>query len=386
MTDKKEECGVFVTTKKKKRILYLSRGGQVAGSQRQLDYLLSNLDDRFEPIVFFDRRGPFVDQLSERGVPVITFDLPPWRKFPKGILRYWYAEALVRTARAYDVDLVHSSNLWLSGYMHWIAWRLRIPSVLHVRTPLRVTDIHKHRCAKASAVVAISRRVRRNLLEAKVPSNRIVRIQDSVDLKQFYPISHDQNPLRREFCLDGSIAIGLVGRIEPAKKQLELLRVAESVIKKSSLPVVLCLVGPVHCQDYYAELQQFIAERKLDDHVLMTGQRGDMPAVLNAMDILVTFSGGSIIFEAAACGKPIVALYSNTTVFSKLNYITSRPIFAVQDFPGLTETLLRLLEDPTARMDIGRKAMQWAQRDFDSQRMAEKTQKLYAKLLSGLSP
>ena len=48
-----------------KRILYLSRGGQIGGSQRQLYYLLSNLTDDFSPVVFFNRGGGANKLVSE---------------------------------------------------------------------------------------------------------------------------------------------------------------------------------------------------------------------------------------------------------------------------------------------------------------------------------
>ncbi len=40
-----------------KRILYLSRGGQVAGSQRQLHHLMTNLNSGFEPVILFNKDG-----------------------------------------------------------------------------------------------------------------------------------------------------------------------------------------------------------------------------------------------------------------------------------------------------------------------------------------
>ena len=89
--------------------------------------------------------------------------------------------------------------------MRWIACRLEIPSVLHVRTPVSVDDVHKHGCAKATALIAISRRVRRNLLEAKISPQKIVRINDSVDLKAFCPAGHVPNSLRQQYKINNSV-------------------------------------------------------------------------------------------------------------------------------------------------------------------------------------
>ena len=364
-----------------KRILYLSRGGQIAGSQRQLYYLLSNLTDAFSPVIFFNRGGDFSEQVSERGVLHSSYNLPPWRKFPKGFSRYFYVELLVQQARKNDVALVHCNNLCLSGYMRWIARRLGIPSVLHVRMPLSTADIYKHGCDKATALIAISRRVRRNLLEAKISPQKIVRINDSVDLKAFCPMGHAPNSLRQRYKINNSIVIGLVGRIEPSKKQLEFLQVAESIVKKTKGRLKIWFVGPIRNSDYCDQVQQFIHDRNLQGHVLLMGQCEDMPEVLNAVDILVTLSGGSVMFEAAACGKPVVAMYPGNSAPQTLKYITSRPILLAQSQTELTETLLRLIKDPAAREDIGYRSRRWAQRSFDPCVMTSKTQKLYEKLL-----
>lgn len=120
-----------------KRILYLAHGGSMGGGQRQLLYLIENLDRQvYEPLVVCPKDGRFAAALVQLGVEVFVCPLHPWRKFPAGLYRYWDAERLVTLAKKYEVDLVHSSDLWLSGYMAWIARRLRIPSVLHVRTPI----------------------------------------------------------------------------------------------------------------------------------------------------------------------------------------------------------------------------------------------------------
>jgi glycosyltransferase involved in cell wall biosynthesis len=364
------------------RILYLTRGGQVAGSQRQLNYLLKHLDNCFEPVVFFDRGGEFHEQIKQQGILCLSCKLPPWRKFPKGVLRYCYAESLVQQAREFTVGLVHCNDLWLSGYMRWIAYRLGIPSVLHVRTPISTRDAYKHGCDKASALIAISRRTRRGLLEANISRQKILRINDSVDLKAFYSKLDASKLLREQYKVDDSVVIGLVGRIELSKGQLEFLKVAEKIIKKSKRPVKFWFVGPARHSDYRDHVQQFIREKDLQEHVLLMGQREDMPEVLNAMDILVTFSGGSVMFEAAACGKPIVSMYPENSTAQSLQYINSRPILVAKGRDEMEEVLLRLIANPSTREDVGSKSRRWAEQSFDCCQMALKTQKLYKKLLS----
>ena len=366
-----------------KRILYLSRGGQIAGSQRQLHYLMTNLNSGFEPVILFNKDGEFPEQIAKEGIPCSTYYLPPWRKFPKGILRYCYAESLVIKARKYDIALVHCSDLWLSGYMRWIAGRLSIPSVLHVRTPISVADVRKHGCAKATALIAISRQVRRSLLEANIAPKKISRIIDSVDLVHFHPLRGVLNVLRQQYQLtDCQVLVGMVGRIEAGKRQYEFIRAAEKVIRDVALNVTFVIIGSVHDVQYDEALKKYIAKRGLQDHVIFTGHRDDMPEVLNSLDLLVSLSGGSVMFEATACGVPVVVGYRENEDRGKVKFVKECPLLGNSGQKELIETITRLIQNASFRTDIGRKSRVWAKRRYGVQRMVEKTTNLYEKIIS----
>ena len=66
---------------KRRKVLYLSRGGDVSGAQRQLYYLLRGMDRRrFIPRVVCTEEGPFLDELREIDVPCTVRRLAGWRK------------------------------------------------------------------------------------------------------------------------------------------------------------------------------------------------------------------------------------------------------------------------------------------------------------------
>ena len=190
-----------------RRILYLSRGGAVGGSQRQLHYVVTNLNHSYEPIVVCRTNGQFFGQLRDCGIKTSVLTLHPWRKFPAVLYRYIDAERLAMYAQEQQVSLVHSSDLWLNGYMIWVARRLKIPSVLHIRTPIRPDEVYKHHCYQATAIVAISHRTKQNLLRAGIHPDKIIQIDDAVDLKVFRSVEFEENVLRRDFSVDGRTLI-----------------------------------------------------------------------------------------------------------------------------------------------------------------------------------
>ncbi len=307
----------------------------------------------------------------------------PWRKFPAGLYRYLDAERLVMFAKKHKVALVHSSDLWLSGYMIWIAKRLKIPSVLHVRTPISVRNVRKHRCSKADVVIAISRRIRRNLLCAGIVPEKIKRIHDSVDLGIFRPENNNGNVLRRDFPAIGNVLVGLIGRIAPSKRQLVFLQAAERVIRDSGKSVTFFLIGENHNPDYFEKLKKFVRKNGLNKKVIFTDRRDDIQQVLNSLDILVSLSGGSVMFEAAACGKTVISAEVNGNSQSVLaNYTRSRPIVLASGCAGLVEAMIRLINDSGIRKQIGSQSRNWAKSYFCHYKMAAKTEKLYDKLLS----
>jgi glycosyltransferase involved in cell wall biosynthesis len=377
----------------RKRILCLSRGGLVNGSQRQLYYVVSNLNrDIYEPIVVCRKDGQFVSQLRDYGIAAYVLPLHPWRKFPAGLYRYFDAERLARFATQHKVALVHSSDLWLSGYLNWVAEKLKIPSILHVRTPICPADVHKHHCARATRLIAISRRIRKNLLGAGISPGKISLVEDAVDLELFRPRQRKANVLRQGFSFTGKqfgpeltaegVLVGMVGRIDPSKRQLEFLQAAERIVQSSNRSVTFFMVGEVHSRGYFKQLKRFINKRGLEQYVFFTGRRDDVMQVLSSLDILVSLSGGSVMFEAMACGKPAVSAGFSTKEDSVhiQDGRTGLLVSSTRD-SELVQCLFRLIDAPGLRRQIGREARRWAENNFSHTDMAVKTQQLYGQLL-----
>ena len=240
-----------------KRILFLSRGGNIGGSQKQLDYMVEDMQQDFDPVVVCTSKGPFVEGLQAKGIAARVMPMRPWRKLSNMLVRYLDARRLLRFALRNQVALIHGSDLWLSGYLLRTAKKLGVPSVLHVRTPVIPRQVRKHRFAEATAIVAISRRVRRNLIEAGIAEQQITLIDDAIDLEVFRPGPPNNNVLRREFPHGGRFQIGLVGHIRPAKKQLEFLLAVEHFCRTTDGNATFFIIGEVHSQTYRRRTASF---------------------------------------------------------------------------------------------------------------------------------
>jgi len=367
-----------------RRILLLSRGGQTGGSQRQLFYVAANLDrSRYEPVVVCREQGPFVDLLRDSGIETHVLPLTPWRKWPAALHRYpdrWNLSALARRCRA---CLIHSSDLWLTGYLLSTARRLDVPSVAHVRKPVEPREVRKHRCGRARALIAISNRVRDDLLRAGVAPQKVSVIYDGVDLEEFHPDRGRDNVLRREFPGCRGVLVGIIGRIDRFKRQMDFLRSAVRVGRAARRKVTFFVVGDAHEPAYHQELVGFARASRLDGQMVFTGRREDIAAVLASLDILVTLSGGSVMVEAMACGTPVISAGFTQPAQSTIVLHERNGLLVPSGRDGdLDAALVRLIEDDALRTRLGHQARRSAEKAFGHDALVLATQGLYDRLLT----
>jgi len=93
--------------------------------------------------------------------------------------------------------------------------------------------------------IAISRRVRRNLISGGISPEKITLIDDMVDLESFSPKRVKKNVLRRDFSTNGQVLVGIVVRIGQSKRQLEFLQAARQIVRDLGRSVTFFVIGGV---------------------------------------------------------------------------------------------------------------------------------------------
>jgi glycosyltransferase involved in cell wall biosynthesis len=199
--------------------------------------------------------------------------------------------------------------------------------------------------SQADALVAISTKIRDDLLRAGVPKDRIVEIPNSVDAARFVPVDAAQSAqlfleatgrCRRP----GETAFLFLGAICRRKGVHELLDAVEAL--EPGGPVVLLLAGP----DYgdipdFAERVAAINARRGDVEVAYLGASASPERLLQAVDALVlpSYSEGmpNVVLESMACGVPVIA--SDIPVHRELISPHTGRLFALGDVAGLTRCL-----------------------------------------------
>lgn len=361
-------------------ILYLSHYRSIiGGGERQLLYLTANLDKtRFQPIVVCPNEGPYVHQLRRAKVSTSVMKLPPWRKTVSLLTRHLAVIRLTDLAKKHNIQLIHSADSWLNPYANRIKRRLDIPVVSHVPNLLTPEQVHKYECEFMDRFISISEQGKKPLADAGISSQKIEVVTNCVDLSMFKP---DSIQSRSDSDL---FVVGIVGRIEPFKRQKSFIEIARQVNQQCD-NVRFHIIGSSPDTNrhriYENEVRRSVLDYKLQDVVYFMGHRNDMPKAMTELDLLVTLSAGSVIAEAMACGKPVIGTTIGSTadmiVDGETGYIL--PEDAIDLISGKIIHLVRNLDNCR---QIGNTARKHAERNFSIEKYVQRIQAIYETLVS----
>ena len=375
-------------------ILYLSHcGSSIGGGERQLYYLVTNLDrKRYHPLVVCPDDGIFAEQLRSAAIPTTILDLPPWRKaksrLARHLTRHGAAAKLAAFAKKHNVQLVHTSDSWLNPYLWQLKKQLNIPVISHVRNLLTPAQVRKYNFDRMDRIVAISEQSKAPLIQAGIPHENIEVVLNCVDLSVFRPPSEDVETGRARLQESRPFVVGIVGRIEPFKRQKTFVEIAAQVAARCE-NVRFHIIGealdtPEH-RNYEREVRRLVAELHLNERLVFTGHRTDMPKAMQELDLLVTLSAGSVIAEAMAAGKPVIGTPIGSTaemiVDGVTGWVMPLEMQETAGVEGIADRIVHLVEDSFLCEKMGSAARKRAEEAFGIGVHVRKVQGIYAELL-----
>ncbi len=362
----------------KKSILYLSHcGSSIGGGEKQLAYLVTNINhDHYQPLVVCPDDGVFAEHLRHLNIPTVILNLPPWRKAKSLIARYNAADKLVSLAKKRKVQLVHTSDSWFNPYLWYLGKRLKIPTVSHVRNLLTPKQVRKYKFDRMDSVIAISQQSKTPLTEARIDTRKIDVILNCVDLSVFQPL-----PVTAQ---SETYIVGIVGRIEPFKRQKVFVEIAAKVAaqcKKVRFHIIGAALDTPEHRAYAQDVRQLVVKHQLQAVVHFAGHRTDMPNAMQELDLLVTLSAGSVIAEAMAAGKPVIGTPIGSTTDMIVHGITGY-VIPLASIDAIVNQIIELANDPTRSLAMGQQARRHAEEAFSVEAHVQKVQDIYEKLLS----
>ncbi len=389
----------------------MSRRAPVAGRSRprlvhltttdmSLDWLLAPQLERFAAagyeVIGMSAPGPHVAELESRGIAHVA--VPAFTRATNPVLDARALAQLVAVLRRLRPDILHTHNP-KPGILGRIAGRAaRVPLVVNTQHGLyaqpddrltrRLAVYSAERVAAAFGDVELVQNEEdvRTLTELlHVPRRKVRLLGNGVDLRRFDPASvpaGSRRRLRAEWGVDDrQVVVGVVGRLVAEKGIAELLEAAHA-LHRDGVGVRLVVVGPSDPTKADA-VPRSLLDRARADGVVLAGRRTDMPECYDAFDLFATASWREgfprSVMEAAAMGLATVATDVRGNRQAVHDGVTG-VLVPVRDPEALAAAVRRLAAAPAERAAMAAAARDLARREFDQERVVERTLAAYASL------
>jgi glycosyltransferase involved in cell wall biosynthesis len=312
---------------RKTRIVYINHTGHVSGAERVLLYMVRGLDRaKYEPYVLCPAESDLSRLLEAEGVLCLPA-APVQARFtrrPDLLMRYaaslWSAMAAMRkTILAIDPDVVHANTLRAGIVATLATIGTHLTVIWHIhdilpRHPLS-TAIRILACLSGrTRMIAVSEATAKSFCGALPLSRKVRTIHNGIDLSRFPLKQKGSSSFRQEAGIpDDAFVVCAVGQI-CARKGLRELLDAFSMICTRAPEMYVAFVGKTvfqHEEQYRESLLAKTVSDAMGDRVRFTGEREDIPVVLQSADLLVLNSleepFGLVLVEAMSSGTPVLA-------------------------------------------------------------------------------
>jgi len=294
------------------RIAFLIRSLEYGGSERQLAALVNGLDPkRFDvSVITFYAGGALEEEFTNKNIKLFCL-----RKRGRWEL-FGFLWRLVQELRAIRPDILHpylvepnlvsvlikplisktkivfgirASDMELKRYDWFIRMNFRLQTLAS-----RFADL----------IIANSESGREYHVALGFPPQNCIVIHGGVDTERFRPDPESGRRVRAEWGFaNGAILIGCVARLDPVKDHPTFLRAAALLARERADVRFVCIgSGP---ENYASRLRRLAESEGIADRIVWAGERSDVAAVYNAVNIVCSSSSGegfpNAIAEAMAC-------------------------------------------------------------------------------------
>jgi glycosyltransferase involved in cell wall biosynthesis len=354
----------------------------LGGAERVVMDLAKGLSKKvFKPkVCCLNAKGRYATLLERHGIRV--FALNKWPKFDPFLI-----PRLVRLIKRERIDLVHthlfSANLWGRLAAKWA--KVPVVSTEHGMDTWR-KGFH---LTLDSLLVPVSKRVIfvSEAVKAFYKSKNISfkgkgrDIYNGINTPDFEKKS-DASSIRSGLGLkETEKVIGIIGRLVPEKAHGDFIRAIQLVSQKHPNAVGL-IVGD---GELLESLKKEVKKAGLENRIIFTGQRNDLPEIYRALDVFVLSSTREgfplVVLEAMAARVPIVA----TAVGGVGELITDQEtglLVNSQNPEALAKAISNVLESSDLGERLAKNAYEKVKAQFSVEQMVKNHELLYREVLA----
>jgi glycosyltransferase involved in cell wall biosynthesis len=349
------------------RILFVDHTATVGGAEMVLLDVVRHHAASSAAVLFED--GPLRPRLEAAGVPVHLLPVRPEllqvrrsTRWPSPATLHTVAaaaRALSRLARQFDLVYANSQKAFVVAavakplYRRPLLWHLHDLldpehfSRLNIRLDIALANL------AADRVIAVSEIVRRTFVAQGGAPGRVRTVANGIDARGFGLAPAEVAATRAELGLTGPL-VGSFSRICSWKGQHLLLEALPALPGVQAVLVGDVLFG----EDAYARhLRDLAARLGVADRVHFLGPRGDVPRLMQAMDLIVHSPtspepSGRVAIEALLSARPLVAAAAGGTV-EMVRHGETGWLFPPGSVADLAAGIAHLLGDAEERRRIG---------------------------------
>jgi D-inositol-3-phosphate glycosyltransferase len=378
------------------RIAFVTSESGLGGGETSLLNLIRAGNELWQSLLICPP-GVLSDDARSHGIAVRNMDFPDAHLRLQMLPSFsWSAFRQMRqTIVAERIDILHAESLLALVYGGPAARTSGIPcvAIYHGYWPLQSRWARTLVASCCDSVYPVSRAVARELGFCSARAS-VVPLGFAQEFGSDLP---DRREARTRLRLPINAHIVLqVGRFQPVKGQLTLLRAVELLFSRSGeTDLMLLFAGGVldvrdqESLDYREQIRALADRPDLRGHVLLLGHRRDIPLLMRAADIVVCPSDfetfGMNVIEAMAVGTPVIATDAGGPADLLKDRQTGR-LVPPRDHSSLARAIDELLGDPVEAERMARAAQESAHVNYSPAVRARTLNTAYRLQLTAHSP
>lgn len=352
------------------------------GAEKQLYELLKGINrDMFYPIVVnLSNGGYWENEIQRLGIKVVA--LPRKKNF-----EFTRLFELIKLLKKIKPHIVHTYMYSANSYGRIAAILTRVPIIIASERNLPELRKDKNRyqlfwdkllAAFSDGIVCNSFEAANSLIK-KYSFNfeKVFTIHNGINAKGFLK----ENSSNRKKKLASKV-IGTIGRLCLQKNHkffLDMAKVILNILKDSSIKFLIVGNGPLR-----NELEDYSKKLGIENNVVFTGERSDIPELLQSMNIFVMSSlyegMSNAIMEAMLSGLPVVA----TDVGGNRELIVQNEtgyLCPLKDTEAFVNIIVSLINNESKAKKLGENGRRKILNEFTIEKMIQNTESIYKNLL-----
>jgi glycosyltransferase involved in cell wall biosynthesis len=306
----------------------------------------------------------------------------------KNAFDYRVLKQIVSFMNEYQINILHTHDFRSNLVGLSVAKLLRRPIVTTVhgwitndkKSKFKAV-IDKWVACQCDHIITVSRATKERIGN-KIKDDFVTVIPNALRLEQFNPVK-PFGKFRKSLCIEpDEIVIANIGRLSPEKGQELFICAAKEVMQKyKNVRFLIVGIGPD-----LKKLERLVKNNGLEEYVIFTGYRDDMPLLYNDIDLVVqsSFTEGmpNVILESLLMEVPVIATDVGGTS-EVVSHGQTGILIQSGDLNGLISRINEFIENRQYMKEMVKRGREDVKKRFNHAERVESLEDVYLKVFKG---